>query len=142
MSLSLLFLFSLSISLSVSLSLVFCIKQQQQQTNNVFAKNLRYFRALHETKPHCYFTHKHTYYMRFEIFRNSLTCSRGCSRSILLRPMRQIQCSCYGIAWSITWRFVRYLRQTFHFEERTTDSYTISKYNQKPIITPNKQQQQ
>lgn len=62
LSLSLLFLFSLF--LFPYLSLVFCIKQQQQQTNNVFAKqNLRYFRALLNTKNinkkkiHCYIWH-------------------------------------------------------------------------------------
>ena len=55
-------------------------------------------------------------------------CSRGCTRSILFRTVRQIQCTRYGIAGPITWRFIWFVWQAIFIEDSSDDSNTTCKY--------------
>lgn len=63
---------------------------------------------------------------------NLCMCFREKSRrrtwSILFRAMRKIQCTCYGITWSITWRFIRFVWAKVFIEDSPNDSNTTCKY--------------
>lgn len=105
--------------------LAICFKYTWQNLESIFVRRLHLSPTLH-TPQLSHFHHSVCFLL--SVYVSLCDMSRRRTWSILFRAMRKIQCTRYGITWSITWRFIRFVWAKVFIEDSPNDSNTTCKY--------------